>query len=140
MTTSFDYVAILVGALATMPLGFIWYELLFKDKFKKLAKLDGMSKEQEAKAGKTGMILAFVSALATSFGMFIVATAFAHFYEVSFMQAALISAPTMWLYFFVLRLFMHDTFELRPRMLTVIHSSYDLACFVVIAIVLGLFA
>jgi Protein of unknown function (DUF1761) len=140
MEISFDYVAILVAAVASVPVGVIWYEFLFKNQFKKFANLEKMTKEQEAKAGKTGMVLAFVSALATSIGIFIVATVFANFYDVSFMQAALIAAPMMWLYFFVLRLFMHDAFELRPRALTAIHASYDLTCFVVIAVVLGLFA
>jgi hypothetical protein len=135
-----DFLAIVVATFATMPVGYIWYELLFKAKFNEYAKLHKADKKALAKASNIGVGVTLVSSFVSALGLQYCGKVFSGYFDISFSEAVLTCAVTFWSMFYVLRVFMHDTFELRPRQLTLIHAGYDLATLLVTAVVLGLIA
>jgi hypothetical protein len=133
-----NYLAVLFGAIATLPIGFIWYELLFKKQFNAQAKLENVDKKLLDKAAPVGMLITLLSSLFAAYGLQYSAKIFSGYLGISFFEAVFTCAVMFWAIFFALRTVMHDTFELRPRLLTLIHVGYDLAALLVTALVLGL--
>lgn len=127
--------AIVIATLATMPVGYLWYDL--KIGFgKRWAKLNGLS-EKQLNSGE-GMAGTFAGMLVVSF-------------ITAFLMACIIKATGVegfWsslvfglLFGLILRggaHFIHNGFTRKPVQLTLIDAGHDMASLTVMAIILGL--
>lgn len=140
MSVDYNFVAIGVAALATMPLGAVWYDVIFKKPFTKLTGSEKFDKKTQNRILGVGMSVTIVGAFLLSALLWAMGQIVGSFYEISTVSASLQFGLVAWLVLLALRVLMHDTFENRPTKLTAIHMSYDLAVIAVLVIVQSLFA
>lgn len=133
MDVQINYVAVVLAAAAAMIVGWVWYApQVFGDTWIKLAKINP----------KTGnMPWAMGSALISSLVMAYVLAHMAYlahvFYNNSFLSDTLLTAFWIWLGFQVFRSFMHDQFNQRRKLESLIHAGNDLAAIMAMALVIG---
>lgn len=137
MSIEVNYLAVLLAAISSMLVGAIWYSKpVFGKVWQKVAKLSDKDLE---KATAAPLIVAFVSAL-------LMALVLAHmiflsnfFYgNSSFLMDALTTGLWLWLGFQGFRILMHDMFEKRRKLHSVIAAGNELATVMVMALIIGL--
>ncbi|GAA2980779.1 hypothetical protein JOD63_002733 [Microbacterium terrae] len=132
-----NYWAVIIATLSTMVVGSIWYTpKVFGTRWAKLANVD-------LNAEKTGL-QAWMPIIVTVIVSFVSAWVLAgassiawHFYEGSYLWAALGTAIILWAGFTAARFITHDAFEGRPSSLTVLNIAHELVTFVVMGIIIG---
>jgi len=133
-----NWLAIFLAALSTMVVGSIWYGPLFGKKWEKLAKV---KPEKDFTAKKAAVLYsgAFLASFATAIVIAYMAFIANRFFHNSFLQDAVIVSIVLWLGFTAARIFMHDSFERRPRELTLLSVSHEFVTIVIMATIIGLF-
>jgi hypothetical protein len=130
---SVNYVAVLIAALASMLVGFIWYSpLLFAKPWMKYAKLDEKKlKKAQKTMGKTYGI-SFLATLVTAFALALMinATLVVDLYE------GLAVSGVVWLGFVTTTMLTGVLFGEMPWGLFLINSGYQLASFLVMGAIL----
>lgn len=136
MNVEVNWVAVVLATLSTMVVGSIWYTpKVFGTAWMRLARLD--RKELESR-GFTPILITLVVSFITSFVLAHVSYLSHSFYSNSFLQDSLTTAVWMWLGFTAARIITHDSFEGRPKKLTVITVSHELVTFLVMGLIIGL--
>ncbi len=126
--------AVLVSALASMALGFLWYSpALFGKQWMKLSKIDP-KKMKEANKHMTKMYS--ISFISTLIGAYILAQLIDLTLTSSVMEGATLGAM-VWLGFVAVTLVNTVVFESKPWTLFLINSGYQLVCLVVSGIILA---
>lgn len=130
-TVVVDFVAILVAAIVSMAVGFIWYS---KPLFAK-AWLDevGLTEEKLGKGPGIGFLWAFIAALVTAYVM-------AHFVQYTGAVTAGAGAATgfwIWLGFVATSLGMNMIFEQKSLKLFSINAGMQLANFIIMGALLA---
>jgi hypothetical protein len=121
----------IVGSLWYMPAGFgsLWM---------KLAKV----KPDRSKMTPSMMLWmygsVFVASLFTAYVLAHVTYLSNQYFQTTYMQAAVASAFWLWIGFTAARIYVHDTFEERRKMLTLLNLAHELVTVVVMAVVIGL--
>jgi hypothetical protein len=138
MEVEISYVGIVLAALSTMVVGSIWYTpKVFGNTWMKLAKV-----KPEKNPDPKSMAILFGSAvfasLVTAYVLAHITFLSANFYEIGYLEAALMSGFWLWLGFTAARLYVHDAFEKRPRALTMMNATHELVTILVMALVYGL--
>ncbi len=130
-----NYWAVILATLSTMIVGTVWYTpKVFGDRWAKLAGVD--MNRPGASAVIPIVVTVFVSFL--SAWVLAGATTIAwHFYEGSYLWAAVLTGIILWAGFTAARFITHDAFEGRPTNLTVINIAHELVTVVVMAIIIG---
>lgn len=136
MNIVLNWLAILTATISGMVVAGLWYSKIFANTWRKLT---GVSEADSKKAGKTPMIILFVSNLLTAIGLNFIISISKTYYNVSYICFALIIGFILWLGFSATTLIQHNTFEQKPSKLTWINNAYQLALFMVMAFVIGLF-
>jgi len=136
MTTDINYLAVLVAAVASMALGFLWYGPLFG---KTWAQLMGFDKKKMAEAKKKGMpkqtwVLMVAGTLVTSY----VLAHFVDYLDATNVAGALQAGFWLWLGFIVPVQLGMVLWEGKPWKLYVINVAYYLVNLSVMASILAL--
>lgn len=134
-----NYWAVLLAAISSMAVGSIWYSRgVFGKTWMKLAKIK-MGKDSSG--AQMGVLLGstFIASLITAYVLAHVSFLSNKFFGGEFLQTALSTAFWLWLGLTAARVFVHDSFEGRPRTLTLITVSHELVTIGIMALVIGLF-
>ena len=137
MNVDVNIIGVLVGALAALVAGSLWYsKILFGESWMKLVGISG----KEAKKGAwKAMAFAAITSLIMSFGLAYVAGLAVFFYEnFDYKTAALTAGFTMWFSFQLTYILMNGAFEQRPRKLQLINAFGQLACMLAAALAIGI--
>jgi len=130
--------AVLLAALSSMVVGSLWYmPAVFGNHWQRLAKV----KLEQRKMTNGNMVWVygsvFVASLVTAYILAHVTYLANQFFHGSYMSDALQTAFWLWLGFTAARLYVHDTFEMRRKKLTILNASHELVTVLVMAIIIG---
>lgn len=140
MVPEINYWAVLIATLSTMVVGSVWYAPpVFGKRWAKLANVDMNADKTALQAWMpiiVTVLVSFVSAWVLAGATYISW----HFYGGGYFMAALGTAVILWAGFTAARFITHDAFEGRPTSLTVMNIAHELVTFVVMALIIGLWA
>lgn len=134
MVPEINWLAVIVGTVATMVVGSVWYT----------PKVFGAIWEKDArvrphKNGWLPIVVGVFTGFVTSWVLAGSAAIAHHFYGGSFLANSVITAIILWAGLTAVRIITHDSFENRPRRLTLITIAHELVTFLAIALIIGLF-
>lgn len=137
MYIEINWLAVIVATFIGTAIAGIWYqEPVFGKAWRKAT---GVTPKQSKQAGNTPMVVLvlanFVTALALAGLIYVSAHSFKD-YSVGF---ALLNGAAAGLALSATTLVVHNGFELKPKKLTLINASYQLAIFLCMALVISLF-
>lgn len=130
--------AVLLAALSSMVVGALWYMPAgFGTMWQKLSgvKIDRSKMTPGMAVWMYGSV--FVASLAMAYVLAHVTYLANHFFNNSYMSDALQTAFWLWLGFTALRFYVHDTFEMRRKKLTLLNASHELVTVLVMAVIIG---
>jgi hypothetical protein len=138
MVPQINYLAVVLAMVASMVVGFVYYHpAVMGRRWMALAgHPDGSVR------GSSPMVYPVV-ALASFITAWVLAGCadIAHeFYGGSFLSSALLTAWILWAGFTAARILVHDLFDTRPRMLTVVNVLHELLTATAMGLVIGLLA
>ena len=129
-----NYVAVLVAAVASMVIGFLWYSpALFGKKWLKLMKIKAKDIKKMQKGAKEGYIVAFISALVTAYVL-------AYFLGLLDIKTAVEGAKVgfwAWLGFIATTQIGSVLWEGKPKELFVLNTAHALIGLVVMGAILA---
>ena len=136
MDVQVNYLAVVLAMVSSMVVGATWYSMkVFGKKWAALARVD-MEKagsnvwQPIATAVVAGLVLAYILAHVSYLSN--------HFFGNSFLQDSLTTAFWLWLGVSVTTTIVHDGFEGRPHLLTLITVSHQLVTIVLMGLIIGL--
>lgn len=122
--------------LAGMVVAFIWYQ---KGPIANAwERLTGVTPDRSRPARARNMTQLAIANLVTAVGLTVAISLAAAMTGNASLGTALLVGFVAWLTFSASTLVQHNAFELKPPMLTVINTSYQLAMFLAMSIVIGL--
>jgi len=127
--------AVIVATLASMVVGSIWYSNIAFGKYWQQAARVSMEDRNPIIPIVTTLIVSFITALVLA-GSTAIAQ---HFYEGNFLVNAVLTSLILWAGFTAARVITHDSFEGRPRMLTLLTITHELVTIVIMGFIIGLF-
>lgn len=138
MEVSVNYLAVLLAAVSSMVVGATWYSQgVFGKTWAKLAKVK-MGKNDTPAQMTVLFGGVFVASLITAYVLAHVAFLSNHFFGDNFLQNSLSTAFWLWLGLTAARIFTHDSFEGRPRKLTLLTASHEFVTLLVMGLIIGL--
>jgi hypothetical protein len=136
MEVQVNWLAVILATLSTMVVGSIWYSKnVLGNTWIKLAKLDPKKMKQ---SGIKPILVTVVVSFLTAYILAHVSFLSNQFFKDSFLQDSLTTAFWMWLGFTAARIITHDSFEGRPKKLTLLTISHELITFMVMGLIIGL--
>ncbi len=136
MDVSVNYLAVILGAVASMAAGSIWYApSVFGKTWQKLI---GLTDKDLSKDWVPAMVKASLMSLITAYILFHITFLSNSYFNNSWMSASLSTAFWAWLGFVVTSHITNDSFERRNFKLTALGLGHHLIEFLAIAIVIGL--
>ena len=140
MDISVNFVSILLAAIASMAIGFLWYsELLFGKTWMKLMGYTKKSLEEDQKKMGPMYGLSFVAALITAYVLAHVMSLSHNFYGYPMLQTALTSAFFVWVGFIAPIQMTDVIFGKKTWKLYFINTFYQLTSVLIMGIVISLF-
>ena len=139
MNVQVNYLAVLLAALSSMVVGSLWYmPATFGKAWMKMTgvKPDRSKMTPGAMAWMYGSV--FVASLATAYVLAHVAFLSNNYFHYGLLQSALTTAFWLWLGFTAVRIYVHDTFENRRKLLTLLNAAHELVTVLVMALIIGL--
>jgi hypothetical protein len=134
MVPEINWLAVVVATIATMVVGSLWYmPQAFGNWWMKTARIEKPAN------GLVAIAVAIVAGFVTSWVLAGAAAIAHHFYGGSFLANSLVTALILWAGLTAVRIITHDTFENRPRKLTLLTISHELVTFLAVALIIGLF-
>lgn len=131
-----NWLGIAVATAAGMAVAGVWYGKIFVTPWWNLT---GITPEQSKAASRRNMAQLLLANVVTAIGLGAAV-------EVTFtatgghsVWVAMVVGFAAWLAFSVTTLVQHNAFELKPPRLTIINSAYQLALFLTMTLVIGLF-
>ena len=139
MQTEVNYIAVLIAAIVSMAIGFLWYGQLFGKQWMKLKGYteEDLKKEQKQMGKYYG--LSFILASVTGYVLSHVMTLSQSFFKQDPLTTGLITAFWMWLGFVFTVQATNTIFGDKKWKLLVIDTGHQLASLVAMGITLGLF-
>jgi hypothetical protein len=140
MSIAINVWGVALAAVSSMVVGSIWYmPAVFG---KPWAKMTGVKLEQMGK-GKPGEMVwtygsVFVASLVTAYILAAITFLAQQFTGDSYLQDALTMALWLWLGFTTARMYVHDTFEMRRKKLTLLNAAHELVTVMIMAVIVGL--
>ena len=137
MEIEINWLAIALAVVASMAIAGMWYaDFAFGKPWKKLTKVDTKRAEQTVKMSMTIVLLInFLTAIVLAAAISIVAG----YFNNSSVWLALATGFVLWVAFSATTLQTHNMFEQKSSKLTTINNGYQLAIFMVMALIIGLF-
>lgn len=140
MNIDVNYIGVLVAAVVSMVVGFLWYSpVLFGKPWMKLMgyTADGLKKAQKEMGKLYGV--SFVLSLITAYILTHVMALSINFYHYSALSTGVISAFWMWLGFVMPVQATGETFGGKKWKLFAINTGYQLAAMLVMGVVISFF-
>ncbi len=141
MTIDINLWGVVLAAASSMVVGSLWY---MPGAFGKAwMKMTGVKMDQmRGKGSKPGDMIwvygsVFVASLVTAYILAAVTFLAQQFTGDSYMQDSLTIALWLWLGFTAARIYVHDTFEMRRKKLTLLNVGHELVTVLVMAVILG---
>lgn len=134
MSIDINLWAVLGAAVAAMVVGWLWFGLVFRKPWTRLATLADRPKAKDA----VQYPVAFVVNLVGAFVLAYIASASQIANQTTLLDAAFFSAVFVWLAFSAGRALITTTFESRSVKLLLINTGHDLAVLITMALVIGL--
>lgn len=138
MNVEINWLAVVLAAVSSMIVGSIWYmPSVFGNSWMKMTK-SKMGKG--ASAGKMAWMYGsvFAASFVTAYILAHVTFLSNRFFGHSYLVDALTTGFWLWLGFTATRLYVHDTFEERRKMLTIMNTGHELVTILVMALIIGL--
>ncbi|MBF0671851.1 MAG: DUF1761 domain-containing protein [Salinibacterium sp.] len=134
MVPEINWLAVIVATVATIAVGSTWYT----------PKVFGTIWAKDARVrphdnGWVPIIVGVVTGFVTSWVLAGSAAIAHHFYGGSFLGNSLVTSIILWAGLTAARVITHDSFENRPRRLTLLTIGHELVTFLAIALIIGLF-
>jgi hypothetical protein len=126
--------AVAGAAVAAMVVGWLWFGLIFRKPWTRLAELDARPAAKDYVQYPVALVVNLVGAFVLAY----IASASQIANQVSLLESALYSAVFVWLAFSAGRALITTTFESRPAKLFLINTGHDLAVVLTMALVIGL--
>jgi hypothetical protein len=139
MSVDINWWAVVLAAVSSMVVGSLWYmPMVFGNTWQKLAKVK-MLDRGKMNAGDMLWVYGsvFVASLVTAYVLALVAGLYNNFFNDSFMSDALQAGFWLWLGFTAARMYVHDTFEMRRKKLTLLNTAHELVTVLVMALIIG---
>lgn len=138
MDVSVNFFAVVLAALSTMVVGSLWYSPA--GFYKQWAKLAHVKTNTKISSGQMAWMYGsvFVASLVMAYILAHVSYLSNHFFQNRFLQDTLSTSFWLWLGFVATRFYVHDTFEGRRKLLTVLNAGHELVTLLVMAIIIGL--
>ena len=130
-----NWLAVILATTASMVIAGAWYAKFFADDWRKLT---GVSAKDSAKVGKAPMLITLVANFITAVALAAAVSVGSTFLKSDSVWLALLIGFIAWLGFSATTLVQHNAFELKPKKLTFINNSYQLAIFLTMALVIFL--
>jgi hypothetical protein len=122
-----------------MVVGSLWYmPATFGNSWQKLSKVKIDRSKMTASNAAWTYGAVFVASLITAYVLAHVAFLANKFFGNSFLNDSLQTAFWLWLGFTVSRMYVHDTFEMRRKKLTLLNAAHELVTVLVMGLVIGL--
>jgi hypothetical protein len=139
MSVDINWWAVVLAALSSMVVGSLWYmPATFGNTWQRLAKVKMLDRGKMTAGGALWVYgSVFVASLVTAYVLALVTGLYNNFFNDSFMTDALLSAFWLWLGFTAARLYVHDTFEMRRKKLTLLNAAHELVTVLVMALIIG---
>jgi len=136
MEVHISWLAVVLATLSTMVVGSVWYARpIFGNAWMKLAKINPKKPSSNmTSAIITTLVVSFISAFVLAHFIFLAHT----FFKNSLLQDALSTSFWAWLGFTATRFVTHDTFEGRPKMLTILNVLHEFITIMVMGLIIGL--
>ena len=131
-----NWIAIVLAALSTMVVGSLWYGPLFGKVWTKLAKVKTDPNFGPAQAVPL-YLTAFIGSMITAIVLAVSAFVAHDFYGGSFLWVTVVVGAVLWLGFTAARVNMHDSFEGRPKELTMLTVVHELVTILIMAVIIG---
>jgi Protein of unknown function (DUF1761) len=126
--------AVLGAAVAAMVVGWLWFGLVFRARWTRLAQLADRPAAKDAVKYPIALVVNLVGAFVLAY----ISTVSQIANQNSLLEAALYSAVFVWLAFSAGRALITTTFESRSVKLFLINTGHDLAVTLAMAFVIGL--
>ncbi|MFS0866106.1 DUF1761 domain-containing protein [Microbacterium sp. 179-B 1A2 NHS] len=135
MIPEINYWTVILATLSSMVVGSIWYApRVFGTRWAKLASVD---MDRPAATAALPIAVTVAVSFATAWVLAGATTIAWHFYEGSYLWAAIVTAVLLWAGFTAARFITHDVFEGRPSNLTVMNIGHELVTALVMAVIIG---
>lgn len=135
MVPEINYWAVLLATASSMAVGAIWYaRKVFGERWARLANVD---MDRPGASAVMPLITTLIVSFITAWVLAGASNIAWHFYEGSYMLAALGTGVILWAGFTAARFITHDAFEGRPTSLTVLNIAHELVTIVIMAIIIG---
>lgn len=141
MNIDINYVAVIVAAIASMLVGFVWYSpLLFGNQWMKLRDFTKESMKDAEKSMTSSYMISFTVSLITAYMLAHVMGLSQNFFNYSDMATAFTTAFSMWVAFVMPTQVSSTIFsDKKSWPLFGIDTAYQLVSLVVMAVVIALF-
>jgi hypothetical protein len=126
--------AVLGAAVAAMVIGWLWFGLIFRSAWTRLAQLADRPAAKDAVQYPIALVVNLLGAFVLAY----ISSASQIANQTSLLEAALYSAVFVWLAFSAGRALITTTFESRSVKLFLINTGHDLAVILTMALVIGL--
>lgn len=137
MDIRINWWAVLLATVASLVLAKTWYdERTFGKAWRELT---GITPSDSKKGGVKPMIITLFSNIVTVLALAAMIYVSSVFFKNASVGHALSIGFVAWLAFSATTLATHNAFEQKPSKLTLINSGYQLALFVLVSLVIGLF-
>lgn len=137
MVPEINWLAVLLAAVSSMVVGFIWYaKPVFGTRWMRLS---GITDDDLKGGSALPIIITFVVSFFTAAVLAGSAAIAQHFYNGSFLLNVVLTAVILWIGFTASRMVTHDLFDRRPSSLTVLNLAHELVTVVVMGLIIGAF-
>lgn len=131
-----DRLGVVLALVLGMVVTFVWYQKGFIASA--WEKLTGVTPERSRPARVRNMVQLFIANSVTAIGLSLGISAASEATANDSVWMALLVGFVAWLTFSATTLLQHNAFELKPAKLTIINTSYQLALFLAMSLVIGL--
>ncbi|MGL4339977.1 MAG: DUF1761 domain-containing protein [Rhodoglobus sp.] len=134
MSIDINLWAVLGAAVAAMVVGWLWFGLVFRAAWTRLARLADRPTPKDAVIYPIALVVNLVGAFVLAY----LSTTSQIAHQNTLLEAALYSAVFVWLAFSAGRALITTTFEARSVTLFLINTGHDLAVILTMALVIGI--
>lgn len=138
MIPEINYWAVLVAMVSSMIVGSLWYmPSVFGRRWARLAGVDIADPTKTAAQAWMPIVVGSLMGFVTAWALAGASAIAWHFYEGSFLVAALVTAVLLWAGFTAARFITHDSFEGRASSLTTLNIAHELVTVIFMAVIIG---
>lgn len=137
MQIEINWLAVIVATLTGTAIAGVWYQgPIFGNAWRKTT---GVTPKQSKQAGNMPMVILLVANFMTALALAGMVYVSSHFFKNYTVGFTLLNGAVAALALSVTTLIVHNSFELKPKQLTLINAAYQLAIFLSMTLVIGLF-